>query len=90
MPGAGNTKVVRPANPRRSSQPRYYTSEAAIAVDSSEDLALRDVRPQTATATAPLTGIVKAEKQAKHDSGLGGIDEKEKSRLKRMSWGSTA
>ena len=90
MPGAGNTKVVRPANPRRSSQPRYYTSEAAIAVDSSEDLALRDVRPQTATVTAPLTGIVKAEKQAKHDSGLGGIDEKEKSRLKRMSWGSTA
>ncbi|KAF9701387.1 hypothetical protein EKO04_000337 [Ascochyta lentis] len=82
-------KAVRPPNPRRSSQPRYYTSPTTVAIDSREDLGLQDARPQTAT--APLTGIIKGlDRQTKHDSGVGAITEGEKSKLSRLSWGNTA
>lgn len=82
-------RAARPPNARRSSQPRYYTSPTAIAIDSSEDLRLPDARPKTAT--APLTGIAKGhDKRAKHDSGLGAVPEGEKSKLSRLSWGNTA
>ncbi|KAF2627093.1 hypothetical protein BU25DRAFT_458903 [Macroventuria anomochaeta] len=83
------SKAVRPPNPRRSSQPRYYTSPAAMAVDSKEDLRLQDVRPQTAV-TAPLVGGGKGDRHAKHDSGVGAITDGEKSKLSRLSWGNTA
>jgi hypothetical protein len=93
-------KAVRPPNPRRSSQPRYYTSPTAIAIDSKEDLKLQGVRPQTATAvpssvkpgpTAPTKGTIKgSDKQTKHDSGVGAIPDGEKSKLSRLSWGNTA
>ena len=86
---AAHPKAVRPPNPRRSSQPRYYTSPTAIAIDSKEDLRLQNARPQTATASLP--GIVEGlDKQAKRDSGVGALSENEKSKLKRLSWGSTA
>ncbi|KZM26665.1 hypothetical protein ST47_g2156 [Ascochyta rabiei] len=82
-------EAVRPPNPRRSSQPRYYTSPTAVAIDSKEDLRLQDARPQTAT--APLTGIAEGlDKPTKHDSGLGAISDGEKSKLRRLSWGNTA
>ncbi|KAJ4310898.1 hypothetical protein N0V94_008218 [Neodidymelliopsis sp. IMI 364377] len=93
-------KAVRPPNPRRSSQPRYYTSPTAVAIDNKEDLKLQGVRPQTAIAvpsnvkpvsTAPTKGTIKAlDKQTKHDSGVGAIPEGEKSKLSRLSWGNTA
>jgi hypothetical protein len=83
-------KAMRPPNPRRSSQPRYYTSSTAIAIDSTEDLKLQDARPRTA-ATAPLASMVKGlDKQSKHDSGVGAITDGEKSKLSRLSWGNTA
>jgi hypothetical protein len=83
-------KAVRPSNPRRSSQPRYYTSSTAAAIDSTEDLKLQDARPRTA-ATAPLASVVKGlDKQSKHDSGVGAITDGEKSKLSRLSWGNTA
>ncbi|KAJ4343643.1 hypothetical protein N0V95_006617 [Ascochyta clinopodiicola] len=82
-------KAVRPSNPRRSSQPRYYTSPTAVAIDSKEDLRLHDARPQTAT--APSASAAKGlDKQTKHDSGLGAISDGEKSKLRRLSWGNTA
>lgn len=80
---AALSKAVRPPNPRRSSQPRYYTSPHAIAIDSKEDL-LQSARPQSA---ATMKGL---DKQTKHDSGLGAISEGEKSKLSRLSWGNTA
>jgi hypothetical protein len=82
-------KAVRPNNPRRSSQPRYYTSPDAIAVDSQEDLRLKDARAQVArlqTAVSPKD----LDKRKKHDSGIGAISDGEKSKLRRMSWGNTA
>ncbi|KAJ4378890.1 hypothetical protein N0V86_005765 [Didymella sp. IMI 355093] len=83
-------KAVRPPNPRRSSQPRYYTSPIAVAINSTEDLGLKDARPRTAV-TAPLASVVKGlDKQTKHDSGVGAITDGEKSKLRRMSWGNTA
>lgn len=85
--GTQNTalpKAMRPPNPRRSSQPRYYTSPDAVAIDSKEDLRLQSVRPQTA---ATMKGL---DKQAKHDSGIGAISDGEKSKLSRLSWGNTA
>ncbi|KAF1926708.1 uncharacterized protein M421DRAFT_205278 [Didymella exigua CBS 183.55] len=83
-------KAIRLPNPRRSSQPRYYTSSTAIAVNSTEDFGLKDTRPQTA-ATAPLASVVKGlDQQAKHDSGVGAIPEGERSKLSRLSWGNTA
>jgi hypothetical protein len=86
---AAHPKAVRPPNPRRSSQPRYYTSPTAIAIDSKEDLRLQIASPQTGTAS--LSNIVEGlDKQAKHDSGIGALSEGGKSKLKRLSWGSTA
>ncbi|KAF3050836.1 hypothetical protein E8E11_007660 [Didymella keratinophila] len=83
-------KVTRPPNPRRSSQPRYYTSSTVAATNSTEDLKLQDARPRS-TATAPLASVVKGlDKQSKHDSGVGAITEGEKSKLSRLSWGNTA
>jgi hypothetical protein len=82
-------KAVRPNNPRRSSQPRYYTSPDAIAVDSQEDLRLKHARAQVArlqTAVSPKD----LDKRKKHDSGIGAISDGEKSKLRRMSWGNTA
>lgn len=82
-------KTVRPSNPRRSSQPRYYTSSSATAMNSVEDLKLGDVQPRTA-ATAPLVSVVKGlDKHSKHDSGIGAITEGEKNKLSRLSWGNT-
>ena len=83
------TKSERPSNPRRSSQPRYYTSPTAIAINSKEDLRLQNVRAQTAAALS-VSAIKGQEKRAKHDSGVGAINEGEKGMLKRLSWGSTA
>ncbi|KAH6642410.1 hypothetical protein C7974DRAFT_101848 [Boeremia exigua] len=76
-------KAVRPPNPRRNSQPRYYTSPEAIAMNSKEDLRLQDARSQTAASTKGV------DKQAKHDSGFGAISDGEKSKLRRLSWGNT-
>ncbi|KAF3034765.1 hypothetical protein E8E12_000051, partial [Didymella heteroderae] len=73
-------KAVRPLNPRRSSQPRYYTSPTAVAINSTEDLKMKDARPRTA-APAPSASVVKGlDKQAKHDSGVGAITEGENTR----------
>jgi hypothetical protein len=82
-------KAVRPNNPRRSSQPRYYTSSDAIAADSQEDLRLRDARAQVARSQTVVSpkGL---DKRNKHDSGIGAISDGEKSKLRRMSWGNTA
>lgn len=86
---AAAPKAKRPPNLRRSSQPRYYTSPTATAVDSKEDPRLLDVRPLPAT--APMAGKCKGmDERAKHDSGLGAITEGEKHKLSRLSWGNTA
>lgn len=77
-------KTMRPPNPRRGSQTRYYTSPDAIAIDSKEDLRLQSARPQS---VATMKGL---DKQAKHDSGIGAISDGEKSKLSRLSWGNTA
>ncbi|KAJ8113724.1 hypothetical protein OPT61_g4218 [Boeremia exigua] len=74
-------RAIRPQNPRKSSQPRYYTSPGAIAIDSKEDLRLHG-------AGLPAAGKVKDPvQQAKHDSGIGAISDGEKSKLSRLSWG---